>query len=370
MADEPEPEVVEKRGRGRPRKTRPVPEEDHQSELSVLFDSLESKLSATLTSLIAEAILPLRALVFERVKDLEERLSKSVAELKQNLLQRVEALEASVASRVTHSATIESPRPTNPTRAVLLAPESSLSTHVTSLRQPATKLVSSDRRFNIVVYGIPEMPSGSSRFIRQRHDFREVSAAISDLEQCSDHSSSIRDCRRLGKYVTSKSESKHRPILVSLNSTADVDNILSSRSKLQSSPISIKPDLTPAERKTNALLLKERWRLIQSGTDRRSIRIRGSSILLNGQIHGIVSNSVFSLSPILGDVAPQLSSLEAESPPMHTTTVAHQLLSSDPVSTVRVAPQHPHFSLEALPSSASPAVLTSSASISSNKEKE
>ena len=214
------------------------------------------------------------------------------------------------------------------------------------------------------------MPSGSSRFIRQRHDFREVSAAISDLEQCSDHSSSIRDCRRLGKYVTSKSESKHRPILVSLNSTADVDNILSSRSKLQSSPISIKPDLTPAERKTNALLLKERWRLIQSGTDRRSIRIRGSSILLNGQIHGIVSNSVFSLSPILGDVAPQLSSLEAESPPMHTTTVAHQLLSSDPVSTVRVAPQHPHFSLEALPSSASPAVLTSSASISSNKEKE
>ena len=46
MADEPE--VVEKRGRGRPRKTRPVPEEDHQSELSVLFDSLESKLSATI----------------------------------------------------------------------------------------------------------------------------------------------------------------------------------------------------------------------------------------------------------------------------------------------------------------------------------
>ena len=66
MADEPE--VIEKRGRSRPRKTRPVPEEDHQSELSVLFDSLESKLSATLTSLVAEAISPLRALVFERVE--------------------------------------------------------------------------------------------------------------------------------------------------------------------------------------------------------------------------------------------------------------------------------------------------------------
>ena len=58
-----------------------------------------------------------------------------------------------------------------------------------------------DRKFNVVVFGVQEMPSGSSRFARNKHDFSKLSAIFSDLERDTDHASSIRDSRRLGKYV-------------------------------------------------------------------------------------------------------------------------------------------------------------------------
>ena len=102
-----------------------------------------------------------------------------------------------------------------------------------------------DRRFNVIVFGVPEMPSGSSRLARQRHDFREVSSVITNLENDSDHTSSICDCRRVGKYDSGRS--RPRPVLVLLNSTADVHNILSRRHHF-TSPILIKPDLSPADR--------------------------------------------------------------------------------------------------------------------------
>ena len=81
-----------------------------------------------------------------------------------------------------------------------------------------------DRKFNVVVFGVKEMPSGSSRFARNKHDFSKLSAIFSDLERDTDHATSIRDCRRLGKYV--KDVSSSRPLLVTLNSTADVRSIL------------------------------------------------------------------------------------------------------------------------------------------------
>ena len=149
------------------------------------------------------------------------------------------------------------------------------------------------------------MPSGSSRLARQRHDFREVSSVITNLEKDSDHTSSIRDCRRVGKYDSGRS--RPRPVLVLLNSTADVHNILSRRHHL-TSPILIKPDLSPADRKVEALLLKERWRLIKLGNDCRCIKIRGPSIYLNGQLHGQVTESGFSPTLKPGDSELQPSS--------------------------------------------------------------
>ena len=63
----------------------------------------------------------------------------------------------------------------------------------TQLPHPTVAASTTDRRFNIVVFGVPELPRGSSRYVRCRGDFNEVSSAITGLEQGSDHTSSIRD---------------------------------------------------------------------------------------------------------------------------------------------------------------------------------
>ena len=176
-------------------------------------------------------------------------------------------------------------------------------------RSPAT-YAPVDRKFNIIIFGIPEQPQGSSRFMRSQNDFNAISTTISKVENDSNHKSSIRDCHRIGKYQSSRS----RPILVSLNSTADVRNILSINRSLSSS-VSIKPDRSPAERKTESVLLKERWRLIQTGTDRHSIRLRGSALYVNGRLHGRATDSVFTLTPTLDDLAPHLRALSNNSTP-------------------------------------------------------
>ena len=164
-----------------------------------------------------------------------------------------------------------------------------------SIKGPANKFSSSkavqDRKFNVVVFGIEEMPDGSSRFAREKHDFSKLSQIFSDLEHNSDHSSSIRDCHRLGRYV--KGKSSCRPLLVTLNSTIDVRSILQSYNNSSDTSITIKADLSTLERKTNAILLKERWRLITSGIDRKFIKIRGHSLFVRGKLHGSVLDSIF-----------------------------------------------------------------------------
>ena len=196
-----------------------------------------------------------------------------------------------------------------------------LPVHSSQTSQSSTSMPrhTSDRRFNIVLFGIPESPQGSSRHIRWRNDFDRASQIVSNVEQESDHRSSIRDCHRLGKYISSKS--RPRPLLVFLNSTADVNNILSHR-HLVSSPIVVKPDRSPEERKVEATLLQERWKLIESGVNRLSIKLRGASIYVNGRLHGKVTSSVFSLSPNLGDLAPNLSTLSVNPSAQSDTMVS------------------------------------------------
>lgn len=163
-----------------------------------------------------------------------------------------------------------------------------------------------DRRFNIIVFGIEEFPSGTFRTTRLKGDFDKVSDIILTLEQGTGHSSSVRDCRRIGKY--DGNSSKSRPILVQLNSTVDVAHILSLK-KSQGSSISFRADLPPEVRKAEAVLLAERWKLIQSGTVRSAIKIRKSSIFVNNSLYGSVSGSVFSLSDLSHDLAPAVSTL-------------------------------------------------------------
>ena len=132
-----------------------------------------------------------------------------------------------------------------------------------------------------------------------------MSSIISEIETYSNYLSSIRDCCLLGRYDETK-PSPH-PILVSLISTADVSNILSCCRHLKQ-PISIKPDLSPPERKI----------LINSGIDRSSIKLHNSSIFVNGRLYGKVTNGIFSLSPTLSDFVPQLTTITDTSDSPHT----------------------------------------------------
>ena len=92
----------------------------------------------------------------------------------------------------------------------------------------STVYVPVDRKFNVIIFVIPEQPQGSSYLRRSQNDFNVISTTISELESDSNNKISIHDCHHVGKYQSSRSH----PILVSLNSTTDVRNILSTSHSL------------------------------------------------------------------------------------------------------------------------------------------
>ena len=147
------------------------------------------------------------------------------------------------------------------------------------VKYPSPKVNSdqSDRRFNIVIQGIDESPQGTQRHLRQENDLNSIAEVISSTD-CMVDSTSIRDHFRLGKYR--QDHIRPRPILVKFNRTSEVSNILSKRSSL-SRPLSIKPDLPPDQRLCESALLKERWSLLNSGSRREEIKIRGKILYLN-----------------------------------------------------------------------------------------
>ena len=80
----------------------------------------------------------------------------------------------------------------------------------------------------------------------------------------------ILDCYRLRKFKSRLT--RPRPILVKLLRSIDVTAILANRWSL-SSPLLIKPDMSPEERTTESTLLREWWSLIQTGNDRKKIKL-------------------------------------------------------------------------------------------------
>ena len=148
---------------------------------------------------------------------------------------------------------------------------------------------SNDRRFNVVVYGIDECLTNTIRPARLKKDFESVSSIFSGLGVTPDPGTIV-DCHRLGKYKPQPS--RPRPILVKFRSIIHVNQVLASKGSL-SSPVFIKPDLSPNERAREAVLLKERWALLQKGYRQNLIKIRNNSIFVNNQLYGLVKNSVF-----------------------------------------------------------------------------
>lgn len=166
---------------------------------------------------------------------------------------------------------------------------------------------SRDRKFNLIIHGVQEPCKGTPKHQRVMKDFADVCELLSKLVT-NISADSIRDSYRLGKYKPER----NRPIMVKFVRCHDVIAILSSKSKLSAqSGVSIKPDLTPQERQSESLLLKERRALINSGVDRKAIKIRGNALFVNLEKHGSVINSTLQrVSPItLNDLQVGESSL-------------------------------------------------------------
>ena len=211
---------------------------------------------------------------------IEEKLSTSVADLNSRLVQFKNQL-TSVASQPTAKGTqMSTVTPQSP---------SAMSNQPAPVSKSPVSNNFTDRKFNVVVYGIQENPTGTPRHDRTKTD---MNSCVNILKKASDDISelSIRDCLRLGKFNSSRI--KPRPLLVKLSCAFDVVTILTNRSKIPGN-IQIKPDLNKEERLREQLLLKERWSLICSGIDKKLIKIRGATLYVEGQIYGEVTNSTF-----------------------------------------------------------------------------
>ena len=171
-----------------------------------------------------------------------------------------------------------------------------------------------EKKFNVVIYGISECPNGTSRSERLNQDLSDVVSVLSKVSS-SIEPQAIKDCFRLGKFNPQRS--KPRPILVKFIRIADVHCILSNK-RLLSSPIFIKPDMTAEERHRESVLLKEKWKLIQSGIPKNVIKIQGSRLYVRKKLYGQFENSTFVLSS-----ASQSSSVSYPSPSTVRQSVSH-----------------------------------------------
>ena len=134
-----------------------------------------------------------------------------------------------------------------------------------------------------------ECRAGLSRAARLESDLSSVVNIFSGLDSSIQHQS-IKDCYRLGKF--SRGAARPRPILVKFVRVVDVAKIIFKKRSL-SPPLSVKPDMSHAQRLQESLLLRERWQLIQSGVSRKSIRLRGDCLYVSHKLHGRVSESKF-----------------------------------------------------------------------------
>ena len=144
-----------------------------------------------------------------------------------------------------------------------------------------------DKKYNIVMYGIKESPSRTSKTDRLENDLQFITKEFVNVE-LPIQASSIKDCFCLGKYKPDAA--CPRPILIKFLRSTEANVALSKITSFQA-PVQIKPDLTPEERKAESALLKERWTLMQLGFDKKRIKIRNKGIFVENKLYGRFQNS-------------------------------------------------------------------------------
>ena len=148
-----------------------------------------------------------------------------------------------------------------------------------------------DKRFNMVIYGLTECPKGSPRHEHISYNTNLACKTIKSI--CPDLSDyAVCDCLRIGKY----SKQRTRPLTVKFAHSYDVTSILSNRHKISKADcpnVFLKPFMSTAERKTESTLLKKRRTLIDSGVERKLIKIRGNSLYINKAKVGSANEDIF-----------------------------------------------------------------------------
>ena len=194
-----------------------------------------------------------------------------------------------------------------------------------------------DRCCNLVVHGISECPQGTRRTERALRDQDSIISVLSPLcPSLATHS--IRDLLRLGKYNVHRS----RPILVKLHRPLDASVILSNTRRLSDSPgISIRRDLSSADREVHSILIKERRSLLSSGVNSCDVKIKATSLYVPNSLYGeVVYKSFVHVNPPTVQLPTVPSSTAPIAPPTDQQPISHT--ASDGFAPSLAAPASPH----------------------------
>ena len=218
--------------------------------------------------------------------DAQQDEIRSLKESVSHLLSRVAELESrlglshqNISGGSTVDTSVSDVSASTGVRSHLLAADAVVGDHRSSPAEVST--LQNERRFNIVISGVEECSKGTSRKDRLKHDFNEITTLITNLDSQIE-SSTVRDHLRLGKF--DPKSKRPRRILVKLTRTSEVSSILSKSGSVRA-PLRIEPDLSPQDRKMKAALMKERWTLLQSGLNRKDIKVRGSRLLVRNKVY-------------------------------------------------------------------------------------
>lgn len=143
-----------------------------------------------------------------------ESLKEEINSLKSQKIAHISESESEVAN--VHPA----PSPNSTRRPAAVSSKSPIDTLQNHMSQ------NQEKKFNVVLYGVPECPTGLSKFARFESDQSNIVSILSSLVS-SFESLSIKDCHRLGKFK--KDAQRPRPLLIKFIRVADVVNIMSKR---------------------------------------------------------------------------------------------------------------------------------------------
>ena len=140
-----------------------------------------------------------------------------------------------------------------------------------------------ERKFNVVVHGVPECPKGTHQSARASHDLSTVSSFLSKVE-----SSIYSDIYCLGKY--SETSQRPRRVLFKFSRLLDATIILSKRSSIKGSTVLSNPTCHLFWERNRVYISYSdsngHW-LIQSGIDRHAeYQDQRLQALVQSRLHG------------------------------------------------------------------------------------